>query len=189
MEPQKSERARYSADDLLRMTPDEEDHHYELDEGELILVAPTGPLHGSIESRMDRRLGTFVESNKLGEVLCGDVGFKLGDYTVRAPDVAFLIRDRLQRTPFPKDGFYDGAPDLAVEVLSPGDSAGEVLRKAGRFIEAGTRLVWIVDPRRRTVTICRSNGPFAIVGPEGNLDGEDVLPGFSCLVSELFPEE
>lgn len=177
-----------TADELLHLEPATEDHHYELEEGELILVPPAGPVHGSVGSRIDRRIGSFVEAHQLGEVLVGDVGFKLGEHTVRAPDVAFLTRDRLCETPMPVRGFYPGAPDLAVEVLSPDDSAGELLRKATRFIEAGTRLVWIVDPRRRVVTIIRRSGPIALVGEEGTLDGEDVLPGFRCKVVELFPE-
>lgn len=189
MEPALRDRTRVTAEDLQHLRPEEDDHHYELDGGELILVPPTGPIHGDIEARMVGRLLRFVEERRIGKVVCGEVGFQLAHDTVRAPDVAFLSEGRLKAVPFPRDGFYPGAPDLAIEVLSPGDAAGELLRKAGRFLEAGASLVWILDPRRRLITVYRREGPISLLHPTDVLRGESVLPGFECPVGELLPAE
>jgi Uma2 family endonuclease len=174
-----------SADDLLAMGSEGE--RYELDDGELIELPPAGPLHGKTENEIAFLLTRFVRQHRLGEIWTGDVGFKLLEDRVRAPDVAFISRERLRRTPPPKKGFYPGSPDLAVEVLSPEDSAGQVLLKVSRFITAGTRLVWVVDPQRLVVTVYRANGEVLGLKSEDELLGEDVLPGFSCRVADLFP--
>src|SRR2546422_9111971 len=102
---------------------------------------------------------------------------------VRAPDIAFVRRERL---PAPEPtGFPDLAPDLVVEVLSPGDRPGEVLAKVADWLTAGTRLVWTVDPERRLARVYRHDGSETMVTAEGALDGEDVLPGFSCSLASI----
>ena len=174
-----------TADDLLAMRSDGE--RYELDDGELLEMAPTGPEHGETENEVAFLLTRFVKEHNLGRVWTGDVGFKLLEDRVRAPDVAFLSREQLQRTPKPKRGFYPGTPDLAIEIRSPDDETGALLLKVSRFLSAGTRLVWVVDPERRTVTVYRVNGEVLVLGASDALSGEDVLPGFSCSVSQLFP--
>jgi Uma2 family endonuclease len=103
---------------------------------------------------------------------------------VRAADVAFIRGDRLQ-TPDPP-GFPDLAPDLVVEVRSPGDRPGEILTKVGEWLSAGTRLVWVIDPERRIARVYRADGSETIVTADQALDGEDVVPGFSCLLSAVF---
>ena len=103
--------------------------------------------------------------------------------TVRAPDVAFVRRERL---PDPEPtGFPDLAPDLVVEVVSPGDRAGEILAKVADWLSAGTRLVWVVDPERRLARVYRADGTEQIVEETDRLLGGDVLPGFSCGLASI----
>src|SRR5262249_35249181 len=133
-------------------------------------------------------LTRFVKEHRLGRIWTGDVGFKLLEDRVRAPDVAFMSRDRLAKNRPPRKGFYHRAPGLSGAVLLPGDAAGGSLATVSRFLEAGICLVWIVDPPRRTVTVYRANGEVFTLRVGDTLSGEDVLPGFSCSVAELFPE-
>ncbi len=98
--------------------------------------------------------------------------------------MAFVANERLDR--IPTEGYAELAPDLVVEVLSPGDRAGELLAKVGDFLAAGTRLVWVVDPRRREARVFRPDGSVAVIDQEGELDGEDVVPGFTCKLSAVF---
>ncbi len=135
---------------------------------------------------MTRHLANHVDAHQLGAVYAAETGFTLARHpdTVRASDIAFVRGERL---PDPEPaGFPDLAPDLVVEVLSPGDRPGEVLAKVADWLSAGTRLLWVVDPERRLARVYRHDGTETIVTAEGALDGEDVLPGFSCsLVSIL----
>jgi Uma2 family endonuclease len=132
------------------------------------------------------RIHAFVSSRSLGRVLAAETGFKLftNPDTVRAPDVAFVSHDRIP-DPLPR-GFAPFAPDLAVEVLSPDDKPGEVLEKVADWLKAGTRLVWVIDPDRRSARAYREDGTIEMLPESGVLDGEDVLPGFTCTVGELF---
>ena len=114
------------------------------------MMLPTGGRHGRLAMRMGRALADFVDRCELGEVFAAETGFVLSrdPNTVRAPDVAFVRTGREIG-----DGFIEGAPDLAVEVLSPGDRPGSVREKVAEWLDAGTEAVWVVDPRARTVTI------------------------------------
>ncbi len=122
---------------------------------------------------------------KLGLVFT-DVGFRLAEDpdTVRGPDIAFVSASRL-RSGFPR-GFFPGAPDLAVEVVSPGDKAGELQEKIREYLSSGVRLVWLADPRSQTVTAYRPSGEAHVYSGEEPVPGEDVLPGFSFRPAELF---
>ena len=118
-------------------------------------------------------------------MVSGDTGFKLASDpdTVRAPDVAFISRERLpdpQTRSFPALG-----PDLVVEVLSPDDRPGETLTKVGDWLEGGARLVWVIDPERRVARVYRPDGSETHLAETGTLEGEDVLPGFSCSLSSI----
>jgi Uma2 family endonuclease len=131
------------------------------------------------------RLGNHVGREGAGQVFAAETGFTLarGPDTVRAPDIAFVRRERLP-TPIPV-GFPEFAPDLVVEVLSPGDRPGEVLAKVGDWLEAGARLVWVIDPERRIARVYRQDGSESSITADGQLDGEDLLPGFSCPLAEI----
>jgi Uma2 family endonuclease len=131
-------------------------------------------------------LASHVRSGDLGRVV-GEAGFKLaGDPdTVRGPDVAFVRRERLDSSLGP-EGFFHGAPDLAVEIVSPGDTALELRQKIGEYLQAGARLVWVLQPDARTVIVHRPGASPETVGPDDLLDGEDVIPGFTCRAGDLF---
>lgn len=171
------------AEDLFRWR--EPGKTAELIRGVLVVREPPGGLHGSLASRLEYRLRNFVEQHGLGEVFAQDTGFKIArdPDTVRAPDIAFVARGRLPEIP---EGYPELAPDLVVEILSPGDRPGEVLEKVGDWLNAGTRLVSVLDARRRQARVYRADGSVSIVEADGVLDGEDAVPGFSLRLNELF---
>jgi Uma2 family endonuclease len=175
----------FTADDLFKNPRD--GYRYELVKGELIKEPPAGNIHGNRAMRLGWRLARHAESNDLGVVFAAETGFRLSTNpdTVRAPDVAFVARTRIEAAG-EFDGFWPGAPDLAVEVLSPGDSYTDVEEKVAEYLDAGTRAVWVVDPRRRTITVYRALTDIAILTENNTLEGRDILPGFSCPVAEIF---
>lgn len=175
-----------TAEDLIQMG--EDDFKYELRRGELIKMAPAGDDHGWIGAKALRLVGNYAEANALGDVFNADTGFRLESDpdTVRAPDVGFISRER--RPPRSR-GYLSVAPDLAIEVVSPNDSASDVHEKVAEYLAAGSRLVWVIYPRTRTVVIHRANGTIEERRVGQSLDGEDVVPGFSCAVAELFPTD
>jgi Uma2 family endonuclease len=158
----------------------------ELVHGELIMMSPAGSRHGAIAARMAHLLLDFVEIHALGQVLGAETGFLIAREpdTVRAPDVAFIRADRIAGE-LPQ-GFFPGPPDLAVEVLSPDDRAGEVLAKVENWLDAGCQSVWVVDPKTRSVVVYRSSREAVILRPTDTLTGGDVLPGFEHPVANLF---
>ena len=166
-----------TAEDLLQShVPD----HAELVRGVLVVREPPGFRHGEITVRLASALMIHVDAHNLGRVVGGDAGFKLQSDpdTVRGADIAFVSRERLpERSPV---GFPPLAPDLVVEVLSPGDRPGETLAKIADWFSAGTRLVWVIDPERRLARIYRQDGSESILGEADVLEGEGILPGFGC---------
>jgi Uma2 family endonuclease len=161
------------------------DKRTELVRGVLVVREPAGGRHGSVTMNLAIPLWNHAERTGAGQVFAAETGFTLarGPDTVRAPDIAFVRRERLPE-PIPV-GFPDFAPDLVVEVLSPGDRPGEVLAKVGDWLEAGARLVWVVDPERQVARVYRHDGSETIVPADGALDGEDVLPGLSCPLASV----
>lgn len=159
----------------------------ELVRGVLIVREPSGGHHGSVAMNLAIQLGIHVQRTGAGQLFAAETGFTLfrGPDTVRAPDVAFVSRDRLPH-PIPS-GFPELAPDLVVEVLSPGDRAGETLAKIGDWLQAGARLVWVIDPARRIARVYRQDSTQSTITDQSQLDGEDVLPGFSCELGTIFP--
>ena len=180
-------KARLTADDLWRLG--EGDTRRELVDGEVREMAPVGGVHGQVAARICRRLAEHVERHGGGEVLVGDVGFVLhlphDPERVRAPDVAFVTTARLPEGRLP-EGFLRGAPDLAVEVLSPSDNWVDVQQKVRDYLEAGARLVWVIAPAARTATIHRADGSARLLREGDHLDGGDVLPGLAISLAELF---
>lgn len=174
-----------TADELLAMPGD--GYRYELVKGELKRIPPTGGEHGTTVMFVSIPLGRFVLENDLGIVFGAETGFKIAadPDTVRAPDFAYVSRERIPESGIPK-GYWVGAPDLAVEVISPGDIYGEVEEKVIEWLDAGTRMVIVVNPRHRTATVYRSRNNVKILADSDELSGEDVLPGFSCQVSQFF---
>jgi Uma2 family endonuclease len=173
-----------TADELLAMPRDS--FRYELVKGELIRMSPTGGEHGTITAILTVVVGHFVREKKLGLVFGAETGFKIAvePDTVRALDFAFVSRERIPESGIPK-GYWIGAPDLAVEVVSPGDIYGEVEDKVLEWLDAGARMVVVVNPRRCTVTVYRSRSDVKILAENEELNREDVLPGFACKVSDF----
>lgn len=157
----------------------------ELVDGEVVQMSPPGFEHADISARLIELLRSLIPRT-VGKVV-SELGFilKRNPDLVRAPDVAFISRKNLEAHGRTRK-FWPGPPDLAVEVLSPEDRAGEVLRKVGEYLEAGTGLVWVVDPEGRNVTSYRSLNQVRVYGVGEEIPGEDVLPGFSLKVSEIF---
>ena len=175
----------YTAADLLRMPDD--GSRSELVKGELRRMAPAGHQHGEIAVEITWRLAQYVKAHNLGKVFAAETGFLIATApdTVRALDVAFVSRERVPAR-LAGEGYWPGAPDLAVEVISPGDTYTEVEEKVSGWLEAGTRLVWVINPRKRTVAIHRSLREVLVLGESETLDGGDVVPGWAMAVRDLF---
>lgn len=173
-----------SAEDLPRRQPP--DKRAELVSGRMVVREPAGHLHGRIANKLAYLLTRYVEERDLGVVYAAETGFLLArdPDTVRAPDVAFMVSDRL---PEPEPiGYAELAPDLVVEVLSPNDRPGEVLARVGDWLSAGTRLLWVVDPAIRHIRVYRQDGSLDVVGEGEPLAGEDVVPGLSFTTDAIF---
>jgi len=157
----------------------------ELVRGVLIVREPPGYLHGDIAAQLAKLLAVYVDDRGLGRVLAAETGFKLQSNpdTVRAPDVAFVRRERVPVSR--PTGYLPFAPDLVVEVLWPSDRPGETLGKVGDCLEAGTRIVWVIDPERGVVRVYRHDGTESVLSEADTLDGEDVLPGFACSLATI----
>ena len=175
-----------TADELLRMPDD--GFRYELLEGELRKMSPTGTEHGYLVSEIHGRLWNFVREHRQGIVTGAETGFRIDEDpdTVLAPDAAFIRQDRIAAIGIPQH-FFPEAPALVVEVISPGDTAEEVDDKMRRWIAAGVELGWVIYPRGRTVTVYRGLSDIRVLSREDLLDGGDVLPGFQCRIGDIFP--
>ncbi len=160
--------------------------YYELVRGVPHACEPSGGVHGRIAGRIVARLGDHVERLGLGTVLV-EAGYVLrrSPDTVRGPDVSFVSLARLPPEQIPEQ-FIPGAPDLAVEILSPSSRWSEVEEKIADYFAAGARLVWVVDPGERRAIVRYPDRPPRVVAAGESLDGEDVVPGFALPLTELF---
>lgn len=174
-----------TAEQLERMG--ERDFDFELVRGRLVPVTPAGREHGALVMLLGARVCLFVEARGLGRVYAAETGFVLrrNPDTVRAPDVSFVSREREAKMPSWR-GFLEGAPDLAAEVRSPDDSLSALFRKAAEYLEAGARMVWIVDPLSREVHVYQPYQAVQVFGDGATLEGDPVLPGFTLPLPQLF---
>jgi Uma2 family endonuclease len=179
------ERNRLTAEDLYELPLS--DVRAELIRGDLVCEPPAGFDHGVRGTKLSFHLQAYVEQNPVGVVCGADTGFVLfrNPDTVRAPDAAFVTAERAARQER-REFYFEGAPDLAAEVVSPGDSEREVAAKVADYLAAGSRLVWVVRPRRQTVTVHEPGKPPRTLTADGVLDGGDLLPGFALPVRALF---
>jgi Uma2 family endonuclease len=180
----KMARTMITADELWELGPEA---HYELLKGELRPMAPTGEDHGFVAANIVGFLVAHVRPKRLGRVYSSETGFRveLDSETVLAPDAAFVQKSRV----VPSRKYYQGAPDLAVEVISPSESHAGVEEKVQAYLEAGVRAVVIVNPVRQTVSLWRSPKEMTLLGQGDVLDLSNVVDGFSIAVDELFSDE
>jgi Uma2 family endonuclease len=173
-----------TVDDVLRLSAAGE--RYELIDGELVPMSPTGSKHAAIEGRIAWVLNSYVIPLRLGEVMAGEPLFRLdvAQKLARAPDIAFIRRERLRGIDWA--GPFIGAPDLAVEIVSPGDSAKDVQRKTETWLAHGTIAVLLIYPDSHTAVLWRDRGAISLSG-DGILDLDPAIPGFHCPVRDLFP--
>jgi Uma2 family endonuclease len=173
-----------TADELERL--DLPGKSTELVRGRLIVREPPGTYHGKVAAKLAYLLGAFVYPNQCGDLFGQDTGFRIESNpdTVRAPDLAFLSKERVSAVHM--RGYAALAPDLIVEIVSPDDRRGELLAKVGGWLDAGVRLVWVIDPGRAEAHVHRPDGSLTVIDADGALDGEDVLPGFTCRLSDVF---
>ena len=158
----------------------------ELVRGEIVTMPQPGFLHGVVQLNVALQLKGFVKTQNSGRMTVeSGLMTEQGPDTVRGPDVAYWSYDRLPRDQTPV-GYPEVAADLCVEVLSPSNTTAELTRKVREYLAAGVRLVWVVDPKMRTVSIYRKPGEGRILWDDAAIDGEDVLPGFSCPVASFF---
>ena len=155
---------------------------YEYVSGELVPMAPPSREHGEISVNVIRYLDAHVYQNKLGRLYTAETTFQVGERTAK-PDVAFVSTDRLTGD---KTKGFSIPPDLAIEVVSPSDVQSRIAEKALAYLDAGTRLVWVIEPVSKTVTVYRSETDIEMLTREDTLTGEAVVPGFTCLVARLF---
>lgn len=174
-----------TADQLLEMPDD--GMRRELVRGEVHVMTPAGSEHGRIAMQIGAWLTIHVLEGGLGRVYAAETGFRLASHpdTVRAPDVAFVARERVEAVGH-TERYWPGAPDLAVEVLSPDDRYHEVDEKVAAWLEAGCRMVIVVNPRRRAATVYRSPADVQLLTENDSLDGDDVVPGWKLPLRDVF---
>jgi Uma2 family endonuclease len=158
----------------------------ELIDGRVVPRMPTGDEHGDLEAELSMRLRLYGKDSKRGRALGGEVGIYIrrNPDTVRAADVAFISKER-DLQPRAK-GFFEVAPELVVEILSPDHRSGRLDEKLRDYFSAGVQVVWVVDPEKRRVLVHRSLSDVAVLDERQVLTDEDLLPGFSLPLSELF---
>jgi len=174
-----------TVEDLYELPDD--GRRYELEAGRLLAEPPPGARHGLVTAVVVRLLGDFARAQGLGVVFTADAGFILARSpdTLRGPDAAFVSKTRFDKVGAVPTAF-PGPPDLVVEVLSPSDRAAEVRAKVADYLAAGTSVVWVVDPESQCVTVYRSLLAPRVLAVGDELAGEDILPGFTVRVAELF---
>ena len=173
-----------TVEDVEQAPPEGE---WKLIDGELVPVTPSGLESSGLGHRIGWIVGNFVYAHGLGMMTGADGGYVLSPdrATIRAPDMAFIRKDRLP-PPGDRSRFPRLAPDLAIEVLSPSDSTTEAIAKIEMDQEAGIPLIWVVDPEKTTVTVIATGRPTMVLKLADTLDGGDVLPGFSVPVAKIF---
>jgi Uma2 family endonuclease len=173
-------------DEEFMALPDD-GHHYEIINGELIDMGNSGALHGYVCSTLMILLGGYVRQHNLGAMLDSSTAFKMKNGNKRSPDIAFFAKERLQGMAVLPSGYLEGAPDLAVEVLSPGNTVEEIEDKLTEYFENGSRLVWVIHPTQHYVLVYRSaQEPDRLLKGKDSLDGEEVIPGFTLAIADLF---
>ena len=185
------EKQLYTIDDVWEMAQDPDNDHVfiELVDGELLIMTRPGRRHGLLVTNLSGYIWQYLQYNDIGE-LTSETGFHPASnhYTLLGPDIAFIRYERLPQPPSNK--FIPTMPDLAVEIVSPSETLSGARRKAEVYLTNGTTIVWLVQPDKRGVEVCRlidgRQLQIEFVGNDGTLTGEDILPGFELKVKQLF---
>jgi Uma2 family endonuclease len=174
-----------TAEEFFRLYSHKEGH-YELVKGEVVEMAPPGGVHGGITSNIGYFFQAYNRQHHLGRVVV-EAGFRLESQpdTVRGPDVAFILNERVPPGGLPR-AFFVGAPDLAVEVVSPSDTAAELERKVHEYLNSGAQRVWVVYPDTRRVAVHQPDGMARWYSEEETLEDPELLPGLSLPIREIF---
>ena len=166
----------------------EDGYIHEVVDGELVRSPKNTPCHGDICAELSMALRAFSKARRLGAVWDSSTGFWMDNRNCRAPDVSFISRERLQAMGFRRNSrkFFPGAPDLAVEILSPNNSRIEIDERLRDFFASGTQIAWIINPDTECVEVCHAPDQRKLLGPGAALDGEHLLPGFRYPIADLF---
>ena len=175
-----------TAEEFGRLAPTDDGSHQELERGVIVVSPPPKGPHGFSCSAVNGAIWSYLQDHPIGHVFGNDTGVvtETNPDTVRGPDVSYWSFERLPI--IPEDDYIRVAPDLAVEVLSPSNRPGEVMRKLREYLAIGTRIVWVLSPADRSVTIYRTAEEGRVLHSGSILTGEDVLPDFSIPVAKLF---
>lgn len=169
------------------MALNQDGHRYEIVNGELIDMGNSGAKHGYVAIVLSAALFNHVSKEKLGAMFDSSTAFKMKSGNKRSPDISFVAKERLQGLEELPDGFLEGAPHLAIEILSPGNTVEEIDNKIVEYFDNGSRLVWVINPKQKYVLVYKSSQePDRLLKSTDSLDGEDVVPGFSIPIADLF---
>lgn len=174
----------WTADEFFH-SPLSQDH--EIIEGELVKTMTAGFIHGIIAQEIGYFILDFAKKHKLGLVTAAETGFVLGEKNFLGADSAFISNESLAIHGYPQ-GFFPTAPDIAIEVVSPSNTSEEMMEKVNLYLQHGSRLVWIIYPQTRVVTVYRQNNLVSLLRENDTLEGEDILPGFTLPVADLFAD-
>jgi Uma2 family endonuclease len=166
----------------------EDGYLHEVVKGELITSPKNNFQHGNIASRLFLALGNHAQEQRLGVVLDSSTGFWMQNRNCRAPDISFIGRLRLAGWKPSSRSFFEGGPDLAVEILSPNNTRREIDDRLNDFFASGSQIAWVIDPAIESVEVCHSPTQRKLIGSGGFLEGENILPGFRYPIADLFKE-
>jgi Uma2 family endonuclease len=162
------------------------DVKYELHNGKVVAMPPAGFNHGVIISRLMAYLGIHVLQHKLGELTDGQSGFRISIENCFEPDIAFVSHERIKLVRPLGEKLFHGSPDLAIEVLSPSDSITRTERRLLLFLNHGSRLAWMIDPKSKTARVYRPGQDFELLKANQTLTGNSVVPGFRLSLARIF---
>ena len=166
----------------------EDDSHYELINGEVVDMGNSGMEHGNISAYLCGLIELYARPKKLGVTCDSSTAFSLKSGNKRSPDISFISKDRLLGLKRLPKGYFQGAPDLAVEVISPNNTFEELHQKIVEYFENGCRLVWVIHPDEKSILVYHKPQPDKLLQSTDHLDGENILPGFTLAVADLFIE-
>jgi len=185
--PKEAQESKALTDEQFMALP-EDDRLYEYIDGELIVVANSGVEHGYLALTLGYFLTGFVRNHQLGITCDSSTAFKMKTGNKRSPDVAFIAKERLRGLKRLPKGFFEGAPDLVVEIISPNNTFEEIHHKLVEYFENGTRLAWVILPDEECVLVYHQPKPSKLLLLEDSLEGEAVIAGFQLPLKELFQE-